>query len=271
MNIRLIALLCIFSSSSYAGSMQNPGGSGSGGSGTVNSGTQYQLGYYGTTGTAISGDSNIYTDSTGNLYLPNAVGVSIGTSSAPTYSLNILSSTANMIYEKSSSSVANWFTGVSFSGTTITNFGRFNDITNGSLNISSLGDIGFTVANAAPTVSTGSELYIRSTGVSVGTTTDVNNAVLTINGHVGFNNTAPTISSCGSGTLATGSADNKGQITGITAATACTITFGSALPTAPSCTFSTSAGTAVGISAISTSAVTTSMTALTGTLYYICF
>ena len=40
-----------------------------GGSGTVNSGTQYQLGYYATTGTAISGSSNIKTDANGNLGL----------------------------------------------------------------------------------------------------------------------------------------------------------------------------------------------------------
>jgi hypothetical protein len=43
--------------------------SGGGGSGTVNSGTQYQLGYYATTGTAISGNSNIKTDANSNLNL----------------------------------------------------------------------------------------------------------------------------------------------------------------------------------------------------------
>lgn len=40
-----------------------------GGSGTVNSGTQYQLGYYATTGTAISGNANIKTDANSNLNL----------------------------------------------------------------------------------------------------------------------------------------------------------------------------------------------------------
>ena len=40
-----------------------------GGSGTVNSGTQYQLGYYASTGTAISGNSNIKTDANSNLNL----------------------------------------------------------------------------------------------------------------------------------------------------------------------------------------------------------
>lgn len=90
-------------------------------------------------------------------------------------------------------------------------------------------------------------------------------------GNVALRGTVPTISSCGSGSIVTGSSNHKGQITGVTAATACTITFSAPLDTAPACTFSDSAGTAVGISSISTSAVTTSMTALTGTLYYICF
>lgn len=81
----------------------------------------------------------------------------------------------------------------------------------------------------------------------------------------------PVVSSCASGTLTIGSGDNKGSITGITAATACTLTFGVPLSAAPACAFSNSAGTSVGISAISTTAVTTSMTALTGSLYYICF
>ena len=99
-----------------------------------------------------------------------------------------------------------------------------------------------------------------------------NNYAARFAGDVVFAGTAPTISSCGSGSLASGSTDHKGQITGITAATACTITFGQGpLGAAPACTFSNSAGTAVGISAISTTAVTTTMTALTGTLYYICF
>jgi len=43
-----------------------------GGSGTVNSGTQYQLGYYATTGTAISGNSTIWNDGS-KTYLGNGV------------------------------------------------------------------------------------------------------------------------------------------------------------------------------------------------------
>ncbi len=40
---------------------------GGGGSGTVNIGSQYQMAYYSTTGTAVSGDSNITTDSSNDL------------------------------------------------------------------------------------------------------------------------------------------------------------------------------------------------------------
>lgn len=84
--------------------------------------------------------------------------------------------------------------------------------------------------------------------------------------------TLPVVSSCGSGTLTTGSGDNKGSITGITAAAACTITFGTPLTAAPVCEFTGSAALAgFLISSISTTAVTTGMTAFTGTLYYQCF
>ena len=106
---------------------------------------------------------------------------------------------------------------------------------------------------------------------AIGTSAPATNTVLTLGGHLGFYQAAvPVVSACGGGTAAASSTDNKGQITGITAATACTITFGSTMPTAPACSFSTSTGIAVGISAISTAAVTTSMAALTGSLYYIC-
>lgn len=57
---------------------QGATGSGGGsGSGTVNSGTQYQIGYYATDGTDISGNPNIVTDAFGDL---SASGVVIGAS-----------------------------------------------------------------------------------------------------------------------------------------------------------------------------------------------
>lgn len=98
-----------------------------------------------------------------------------------------------------------------------------------------------------------------------------NNYAAKIAGDIVFTGSAPTISTCGSGAIVTGSTDHKGQVSGITAATACTITFSQALGTAPACTFTTNSAITPSISTISTSAVTTTMTALTGTLYYICF
>jgi hypothetical protein len=134
---------------------------------------------------------------------------------------------------------------------------------------------GTTGASASTTISThaGGSTSGNSGNVilQTGTVTSGTRGVVSIVGDVQFGGVAPTISSCGGGSLASGGTDHKGQITGITAATACTITFSQTLGTGPACTFSDSAGTAVGISSISTSAVTTSMTALTGTLYYVCF
>ena len=123
------------------------------------------------------------------------------------------------------------------------------------------------------------DIYAQDTGTynylegatGIGVSTPVANSKLDVNGHIHPGNLAPTISSCGSGSLTTGSTDHKGSINSIAVATACTITFSSTMTTAPACTFSTSAATAVGISSISTSAVTASMTSLTGSLYYICF
>ena len=61
----------------FTGSLLDGGG---GGSGTVNSGTQYQMGYYATTGTAISGHSAITTDASSNL-LVSSGSVGVGTAS----------------------------------------------------------------------------------------------------------------------------------------------------------------------------------------------
>jgi hypothetical protein len=109
-----------------------------------------------------------------------------------------------------------------------------------------------------------------SGNVNIGTTTPVAGSVLTLSGHVSFVGDTPTVSSCGSGSLVTGSTDNKGQISGITSATACTITFATPLPPAPACSFSTSTGIAVG-GIPTTSAVTPTMALFTGTLGYQCF
>jgi len=77
------------------------------------------------------------------------------------------------------------------------------------------------------------------------------------------------------GTVATGSTTNKGQITGLTGATSVTITFAANAPltsAAPACVvIGSTALASPAISAISSTAVTITMTAFTGTLYYVCF
>lgn len=81
--------------------------------------------------------------------------------------------------------------------------------------------------------------------------------------------TAPTASV---GTIDTNSRNQRGRVTALTAATAVTITFNSGpLPYIPACGGADSAASVIGVSAASTSAVTFTMTALTGTLYYWCF
>ncbi|HEV7453819.1 MAG TPA: hypothetical protein VGO07_01015, partial [Candidatus Saccharimonadales bacterium] len=56
-------------------------------SGTVNSGTQYQMGYYATSGTAISGDSNITTDASNDLIIGGGT-LAVGTTTV-TNAINI--------------------------------------------------------------------------------------------------------------------------------------------------------------------------------------
>jgi hypothetical protein len=133
------------------------------------------------------------------------------------------------------------------------------------------------------TITTTEALRVVGGGVSGPTTTAyainvtaptgaTNNFAMGINGDITFTGSAPTPSSCGGGAAAAGSTDHKGQITGISAATACTITFAGKLGAAPACTFATNvSGSAPYASAISTSAVTVTMASLTGTLYYHCF
>lgn len=53
---------------------------------------------------------------------------------------------------------------------------------------------------------------------------------------IGAGTTAPVVSACGTGALGTGSSDFAGDVTA-TGATGCTLTFGQAFATAPSCTF----------------------------------
>lgn len=117
-------------------------------------------------------------------------------------------------------------------------------------------------------------LQMNRTGgnVVIGGGSSTGDETLTVIGNIGPESAAPTASSCGGGSIVAGSSNNKGQVSGITAAAACTITFSSAITTTPACVFSSSTlGLVPTISSISTAAVTTQMSALTGTLYYICF
>lgn len=113
----------------------------------------------------------------------------------------------------------------------------------------------------------GSNLTLNSGLATAGGTS----GLINLHGDIEFTGVAPAISSCGSGTIVTGSTDHKGQITGVTTATACTITFSQALGTAPVCFISGSAALAAPvITSISTAAVTFGMTSYTGTIYYLC-
>ncbi len=124
---------------------------------------------------------------------------------------------------------------------------------------------------AASTVAT-NNYAATFTGGNVGIGTAAPTQALHVVGHINLASSAPTVSSCGSGSLTSGSSDNKGVITGVTTATACTITFSSALPAAPSCLILGSAAiVAPLISSLTTTAVTFGFTSYTGTLYYICF
>src|SRR6266436_3874150 len=70
-------------------------GTSAGGSGTVSSGTQYQMAYYASGGTTISGDSNIVTDSSNNLQVKGG-NISIGTT-AVTNAVDIAGQAAKTI------------------------------------------------------------------------------------------------------------------------------------------------------------------------------
>jgi hypothetical protein len=83
------------------------------------------------------------------------------------------------------------------------------------------------------------------------------------------NDTTPTASA---GSIATWSTDEWGAISALSGATTTTVTFAARWATAVACTASasTTLATNIYVSAISTSSVTFTMPALTGTLYYAC-
>lgn len=89
------------------------------------------------------------------------------------------------------------------------------------------------------------------------------------NNSPGGNYGSPTSSA---GTINGNSTDHWGFITGLSGATTVTLTFFAAYPNQPACTANDNAGTAVGVSTASGGTTATfTMSALTGTLYYVCF
>lgn len=70
-------------------------GAGGGGSGTVTSGTQYQLGYYGSTGTTISGHSGLTTDASANLLISSG-SIAVGTAT-PRAALDLGAKTSSLL------------------------------------------------------------------------------------------------------------------------------------------------------------------------------
>lgn len=146
-----------------------------------------------------------------------------------------------------------------------------NTLTTGSRNIL----IGVSSAIDTGSSSTSDTINIGGMGGSwfLVTGTNTNTTELaTMNGALQLAGTSATLGTCTGGTLAAGSTNNKGKVTGITAAASCTINFSPSFTTAPSCMESGSAALAsASVSAVSTSSVTFSMTAFTGTLYYLCF
>lgn len=153
--------------------------------------------------------------------------------------------------------------------------------TTGGGNIIVGNDIDTPAATTANYMSLGNTIFARNvsqTGstadadatVGLGTTTPVNR--LDIAGDIGFFDTIPALSACGTGPAITvGSTDTAGEITEGTISTGCVITFSNAKTNAPFCTVTGKAGL-VFTYAVSTAAITiTNVGALSSTaLVYHC-
>lgn len=277
---------------------------GGGGSGTVNSGTANQSAFYATSGTAVSGTSNMtYQNGGATIGTGFAVSspplngaiiqgnVAIGTSSNFTnedFEVHV-SNAGHGVYADGSTGNGPTL-GLSLNGGQVANFAlaqggaQFSEIaTSGDIVVrltsGASNNFIFTNQTSGPiTFATGSSssndtakmMVLANGNVVIGTTIAVSGAGTTIAGHIGYAPTnVPAVTSCGGGTLTAGSTDNKGSITGISAATSCVVTFSSALPAGPACILNTSTGIAVGNTA-TTSGFTSAMALFTGTLYYIC-
>lgn len=79
---------------------------------------------------------------------------------------------------------------------------------------------------------------------AVGTVTDIESGIPTVNGQILFGGPTPGISACGGAVLNAGSTNNAGSFAISTNITTCTITFSTAFTNTPSCTVSTGNPTA---------------------------
>jgi hypothetical protein len=176
-----------------------------GGSGSVISGTQYQLGYYATTGTATSGDANITTDASNDLLVPGGT-LSIGTTTVTSNAINLTgqnAQTIDVVRETTASTAGNNLTvqaGGAYSGAT--------DTSGGNLILSSGISTGTHTSNVLVDVypavtSTGSGDNAQTTALTISETG-------TVTGGTGsYGNLATTLQS----TTASGTDKNGGTLT----------------------------------------------------------
>lgn len=132
------------------------------------------------------------------------------------------------------------------------------------------GSNAFFVNNVQEPSSAADQTYSLLYGAFSGAQGSLSGQQLTVNGTLKTSSSSPTASA---GTLGTGSSNNGGIISGLSAATSVTLTFPAGTwANWVSCTAnaSTALTTAPYVSADSTSAVTFSFSALTGSIYYSC-
>lgn len=256
-----------------------------GGSGTVGTGIIDGVAYY--TGTTTTGSITPPT-TTGNTFF---VGYQpSGSAVAPT-AINLATYLASPAAIGGTSPAAGAFTTGMFTGNntgletidlTVQNLGTANAtasaqqfrMENGAFNPFTAAKIGaVTITNTSTAETADLYFFTRNAGTLAEKLRLTGAGDLNIElGHLTFAAaTPPAVTSCGSGTIATGSTDNVFSITGVTAATGCTVTFNRALKQGV-CTVSTnSTSIPSSIATITTTAVTFGMALFTGSLYAICF
>lgn len=144
-----------------------------------------------------------------------------------------------------------------------------------AVNVRAYGATGYSSSHRAGETVTASENWSDTAqGTKYCISTTKNGTVLTNNtlcvdgvGHLAPGlGTAPTVSSCGTGspTVASGSTDVAGRLTEGTSAAGCTLTFANAFATAPFCTVTSQTQLAAFAFTVSTSAITITNTSTSG-------